>query len=161
MKGPLVLIASLTAAMAFPGCTADGVREFTIHVGWNADGKSQYMTPSEVKVHKGDKVRFIVVNDDDPNKDYNGDQPQRDNFHDVALRDYDGDGDGAPEDIEHEVPAGETTRTCLPQAEPDTKCAAGKDFFKATTTGTFRIICEVNTSPSHDALGMHASFVVE
>jgi hypothetical protein len=96
-------------------------------------------------------VRFVVTNDDDPGTDYNGAKSGKDNFHDVALLDYDGDGDGIEEDIEHEVPAGMTETTHF----------KGYDFFTASEAGTFRIICEVRTVPSHDALGMHASFIVE
>jgi uncharacterized cupredoxin-like copper-binding protein len=154
------LLAFLLAALPFgmSGCSDDGysgsvtagVRVVEIHIGWNDDGASQYMTPSEVRVKQGEKVRFVVTNDDDPAKDYNGGKSGKDNFHDVALLDYDGDGDGVEEDIEHEVPAGATETTSL----------KGNDYFVAATKGTFRIICEVRTVPSHADLGMHADFIV-
>ena len=128
----------------------DGVREVEIHIGWSDDHASQYMRPAEIHVQRGEKVRFVVFNDDDPATDYNGAKSGRDNFHDVALLDYDGDGDGIPEDIEHEVPAGRSARTDL----------KGKDYFVATTPGTFSVICEVRTTPTHAALGMRASFIV-
>jgi len=141
----------LLAALSLSGCSGGGsVKEIAIHIGWNDDGASQYMRPSSVTVDHNDKVRFVVTNDDDPNKDYNGDKPGRDNFHDVALLDYDGNGDGTKEDIEHEVPAGETVSTQL----------GGHDYFVASTKGTFRIICEVRTTPTHEQLGMAASFIV-
>jgi plastocyanin len=146
------LLAALPlAALALAGCSGDGVRTFTIDIGWNDDG-TQYMHPGEIRVHQGDKVRFAITNHDDPNRDYNGPaKPTNDNFHDVALLDYDGDGDGVKETIEHEVPAGQTETTHY----------KGKDHFTASERGTFRIICEVRTSPTHDALGMHAVFIVE
>jgi plastocyanin len=151
MRGAF-LAATLLAAMALAGCSQDGgVRRIEIHIGWNEDGKSQYMEPSVIRVKQGDKVQFAVTNDDDPARDYNGDKSGKDNFHDVALLDYDGDGDGIEEDIEHEVPAGTTEITHL----------KGKDYFVASEKGTFRIICEVRTVPSHDALGMHAELIVE
>lgn len=162
MRALLVAMAFVAPAVLLAGCSDkgdglsgsvadDGVREVEIHIGWSADGASQYMRPSEITVQEGEKVRFVVFNDDDPEADYNGGKSGRDNFHDVALLDYDGDGDGAPEDIEHEVPAGQSASTEL----------KGNDYFIAATKGTFRIICEVRTVPSHDALGMHATFVVE
>lgn len=162
MRAFLVAMAMVAPAVLLSGCSGDGdkytgsigedgVREVRIHIGWADDGASQYMRPQEVRVQQGEKVRFIVFNDDDPERDYNGDKSGRDNFHDVALLDYDGDGDGVQEDIEHEVPAGRSARTEL----------KGNDYFVATTKGTFRIICEVRTAPSHDALGMHAAFIVE
>jgi hypothetical protein len=133
------------------GTVEDGVRVIPIHIGWSADGKSQYMEPGTIHVKHNEKVRFEVTNDDDPAKDYNGAGSGRDNFHDVALLDYDGDGDGIKEDIEHEVPAGTTESTSL----------KGNPYFVASEKGTFRIICEVRTQPTHDALGMHADFIVE
>jgi plastocyanin len=144
---PLACLATLPF-LALAGCT-DGVREVPIHIGWNDDG-TQYMTPSEVRVRQGDKVRFVVTNDDDPERDYNGPKPTSDNFHDVAVT-YDGDGDGIRETIEHEVPAGQTVSTHY----------KGQGYFTASETGTFRIVCEVRTSPTHDELGMHATFIVE
>jgi uncharacterized cupredoxin-like copper-binding protein len=145
----LTLPALLLAGCAddkYTGTVKDGVRVVEIHIGWNDDLKSQYMRPDVITVKEGDKVRFVVTNDDDPAKDYNGDKPLKDNFHDVALLDYDG------HDYEHEVPAGTTTTT---------RTDAGNDYFVASRAGTFRIICEVGTTPSHDALGMHAQFIVE
>jgi plastocyanin len=133
------------------GTVEDGIRVIDIHIGWNEDGQSQYMRPETIRVSQGDKVQFRVTNDDDPAKDYNGAGGGRDNFHDVALLDYDGDGDGIEEDIEHEVPAGTTETTSL----------KGNPYFIASEKGTFRIICEVRTQPSHDQLGMHAEFIVE
>lgn len=154
-------LAPILVAAALAGCAGDPIREFTVHVGWSEDVKSQYLRPSVIRVGEGDRVRFVVINDDDPQRDYNGENSGRDNFHDVALLDYDGNGDGVEEDIEHEVPAGRTTRTCLPQAGPDTKCAEGKDFFRALEKGTFRILCEVRTQPTHEELGMKGTLIVE
>lgn len=136
------------------GCSDSSVQEITLHVGWNEDGRTQYMRPASVTVHQGDKVRFIVVNDDDPNRDYNGPGvPTNDNFHDVALIDY------AGATYEHEAPAGEApSRTCV-QDISKPGCVA--DHFVASEKGTFRLICEVRTSPSHEARGMHATFIVE
>lgn len=158
MRVLILLAATLPAWFAgclgsddYSGTVRNGVREVPIHIGWNDDHQSQYMTPSVIRVGHNEKVAFIVTNDDDPNADYNGAKPGKDNFHDVALLDYDGDGDGIEEDIEHEVPAGQTERTSL----------KGKPYFVASEKGTFRIICEVRTNPSHDALGMHAEFIVK
>jgi uncharacterized cupredoxin-like copper-binding protein len=160
MRVALATLALVAPALLLSGCAeddgltgkvTDGVREVEIHIGWNEDLASQYMTPSTIRVEEGEKVRFVVTNDDDPERDYNGAKSGRDNFHDVALLDYDGDGDGIEEDIEHEVPAGRTETTHL----------GDNDYFVASTKGTFRIICEVRTVPSHDALGMHAEFIVE
>lgn len=153
----LLLVLLVLPSLALSGCSgndgshrvdAGGVKEFTLHVGWNDDLKTQYMTPATITVQQGDKVRFVVVNDDEPGKDYNGEKSGKDNFHDVAL-DYPGACDRNP--IEHEAPAGARTVT---------ECS-GKDFFVASVKGNFRIICEVRTQPSHDALGMHATFTVE
>lgn len=162
MRFALLVLSALVPTALLSGCSApddgftgsvgsDGVRTIKIHIGWNADHTSQYMRPSEIHVQQGDKVRFIVYNDDDPDVDYNGGKSGRDNFHDVALLDYDGDGDGIEEDIEHEVPAGKSATTEL----------KGKDYFVAGTAGTFNIICEVRTTPTHAALGMRATFHVE
>jgi len=154
-----LLLGVLLAAVFLAGCSKDdgltgsvkdGIRVVDIHIGWHEDHKSQYMEPREIRVKQGEKVQFRVTNDDDPATDYNGEKSGRDNFHDVALLDYDGDGDGIKEDIEHEAPAGRTTVTEL----------KGKDYFVASTKGTFAIICEVRTVPSHAELGMRASFVV-
>jgi plastocyanin len=146
------LAVALLILLSFSGCTKRPLQEFEIHIGWNEDGKSQYMLPSSIRVQQGDKVRFVVYNDDDPTKDYNGEKAGKDNFHDVALLDYDGNGDGVPEDIEHEAVAGKPpARTSLD----------GKDYFVATTAGTFKIICEVRSTPTHEALGMKAAFIVE
>jgi uncharacterized cupredoxin-like copper-binding protein len=142
----------LLLGLATAGCAGgNGVKQFDIHIGWNDDASGQYMTPSSIHVKEGDRVRFVVTNDDDPEKDYNGDKPGKDNFHDVALLDYDGNGDGVAEDIEHEVPAGKTVPTSF----------NGQDYFVATTAGTFKIICEVRTTPTHEQLGMRAAFVVD
>jgi uncharacterized cupredoxin-like copper-binding protein len=140
------------AMAALSGCSSTGgaLREFQIDIGWNPDGRTQFMNPSSIHVDKGDRVRFVVTNHDDPAKDYNGDKPGKDSFHDVALRDYDGDGDGRAEDIEHEVPPGTTNSTWF----------KNKPYFIATTAGTFEIICEVRTAPTHEQLGMKADFVV-
>lgn len=147
-----VLVAGCSAKDdGFSGSVSNGIRVVEIHIGWNGDHQSQYMTPGEVRVRQGEKVQFRVVNDDDPATDYNGDKSGRDNFHDVALLDYDGDGDGIKEDIEHEAPAGRTAVTQL----------KGNPYFVATEVGTFNIICEVRTTPTHAALGMMATFVVE
>ena len=151
MRASLWTIVTALPTLALAGCSGgEGeVKEFEIHVGWNADGVSQYMEPSEIRVHKGDKVRFVVVNDDDPAKDYNGAKSGKDNFHDVAL-DYPGACSRNP--IEHEAPAG--------QPPAATECD-GKDYFVADTKGTFEIECEVRTSPTHAQLGMRADFIVE
>ena len=152
MRALATALVAVLPALLLAGCSGgDGVKRIEIHIGWNDDGKSQYLEPSVIRVKQGDKVQFVVTNDDDPNKDYNGAGSGKDNFHDVALLDYDGDGDGIEEDIEHEVPAGTTETTHL----------KGKDYFVASEKGTFRIICEVRTSPTHDALGMHGEFIVE
>lgn len=160
MRAPLVALLTALPALLLAGCSDEdrltgevtgGVRVVEIHVGWSDDHQSQYMHPDTIRVREGDKVRFVVTNDDDPDVDYNGAKSGRDNFHDLALLDYDGDGDGIDEDIEHEVPAGQTVATEL----------NGKAYFIAAEMGTFRIICEVRTVPSHDALGMHAEFIVE
>jgi uncharacterized cupredoxin-like copper-binding protein len=151
MAVPLVLASLLSAGCNDAGCgggTGD-VKEFTIHIGWNSDLQSQYMRPGEITVQKCDRVRFVVINDDDKNKDYNGRGSGLDNFHDVAL-DYPGACKKNP--IEHEA---------FPDGEPAVTRCGGKDYFVAKTKGTFRIICEVRTMPSHDELGMHADFTVE
>lgn len=148
-----LLLAALVLPAAFAGCSdGDGVREFKIHIGWNADG-TQYMEPETIRVQQGDKVRFVVINDDDPNKDYNGAKSGKDNFHDVAL-DYPGACSRNP--IEHEAPAG--------QAPAVTECTVdgvSRDYFVANVKGTFDIECEVRTVPSHRDLGMRADFIVE
>ena len=156
-----VLTVALYVTLALAGCSGNGdgysgsvrngIRVIDIHIGWNDDHASQYMQPSEIRVKQGDKVQFRVTNDDDPGTDYNGAKSGRDNFHDVALLDYDGDGDGIKEDIEHEVPAGQTAVTEL----------KGNPYFVATTAGTFNVICEVRTTPTHAALGMRATFIVD
>lgn len=152
----LVLVLALLAGCAEPddgytGSVKSGVRVIHVHVGWNDERNGQYMQPAEILVRQGEKVRFVVTNDDDPGTDYNGDKPGMDHFHDVSLLDYDGTGDGRAEDIRHQAPPGETVRTSLD----------GKDHFIATTPGTFNLICEVRTVPPHAVLGMRASFVVE
>lgn len=145
----LLVAAAFLVPLTLSGCSGgDGVKEFTIHIGWNEDG-TQYMEPSEIRVQQGDKVRFVVVNDDDPDRDYNGAKSGRDNFHDVAL-DYPGACSRNP--IEHEAPAG--------LGPAVTECD-GKDHFVASVKGTFDIICEVRTVPSHADLGMRATFIVE
>ena len=159
MRTPLLAATLALAALSLAGCSGDdgdcsskgGVVECRIHIGWSADLKSQYMTPKEIRVQEGDKVRFVVTNDDDPSKDYNGAKSGRDNFHDVALLDYDTNGDGVKEDIEHEVPAGTTVQTRF----------HGEDYFVAGSKGSFKIICEVRSNPSHEGLGMWATFIVE
>ncbi len=158
----------LLATMGLAGCSSgsgDGsVVEFRIHIGWNPDGKTQYMTSDgEMRVQRGDHVRFIITNDDDPERDYNGATNGMDNFHDVALRNYDYDGNGDLDTLEHEVIAGTTVSTCLVDNNP---CPEGKDFFVASTKGTFRLICEVGDpgggKPTrHEGLGMWAPFIVE
>ncbi len=155
------LLALLAAfpALLLPGCAEDdrysgsvgpdGVREVRIHVGWNEDHETQYMTPATITVQRGDKVRFVVFNDDDPAVDYDGGSPGfKDSFHDVAL-DYPGACKSNP--IEHEAPVGaRTTTSCN-----------GVDHFVASRAGTFSVVCEVQTQPSHAARGMRATFVVE
>ena len=148
---PLSLLVAVPV-VALAGCSGeDRLRSFEIHIGWNGDG-TQYMTPPEIRVQQGQRVQFVITNDDDPQRDYNGATGGLDNFHDVALLSYDGDGDGRRETIEHEVPAGQTERTHF----------KGNDWFVASEKGTFRIICEVGSEPrSHGELGMHATFIVE
>lgn len=161
MRLPAAATAALPALLALllAGCSGDkdtngavgpdGVREFAIHIGWNADHQSQYMTPATITVNQGDKVRLVVYNDDKRDIDYNGDKSGKDNFHDVAL-DYPGACDRNP--IEHEAPAEGPV--------PRTECGEN-DFFVASTKGTFNIICEVRTNPTHAALGMRANFIVK
>lgn len=152
MRALLLAVAALLAALAGCASSSSGVKEFEIHVGWNQDGSTQYMRPNEIRVKQGDLVRFVVINDDDPKRDYNGAASGPDNFHDVALMDYDGDGDGRKEDIEHEAPAGEGAVATH---------FKDQDYFKATAKGTYEIICEVGGSPSHEQRGMRGTFVVE
>jgi plastocyanin len=151
-----VRVALLASAYLLPflllaGCSGGGgdaedVKEFEIHIGKVGDDTSkQYMTPKTITVHQGDKVRFVVTNDDEPQS--------TDSFHDVALLDYDGNGDGVKDDIEHEVLAGQTVETKF----------KGDSYFTATEKGTFRIICEVRRGQptSHENAGMWANFIVE
>lgn len=154
-----VLLAALPTLL-LPGCAErddgftgsvgpDGVREVRIHIGWNGDHATQYMAPGVITVHQGDKVRFVVINDDDPAVDYDGGSPGfKDSFHDVAL-DYLGACESNP--IEHEVPVGQSTVTSCRR----------QDFFVADRAGSFPIVCEVQTQPSHAARGMRATFVVQ
>jgi hypothetical protein len=145
MQGrPFAWAASFLLLPLLAGCTGGGeVKEFTMHIGKNADG-SQYLTPKDITVRKDDKVRFVITNDDKAGTP--------DSFHDVALLDYDGTGDGTPDDIEHEVPAGKTVKTEM----------GDKDYFVATTKGDFRIICEVrrNQPTSHETAGMWGNYKV-
>lgn len=140
---------------------ADGVVTVTIHIGWSQDRQSQYMTPDTVCVAKDSKVRFIVHNDDQASVDYPG--PGKNNFHDVALLQYNG------VNYEHEAYAGKPpVTTCADGdgASPVPNCK--QTYFVASTAGTFRLICEVRIGDdtggpghdTHDALGMHATFVV-
>lgn len=149
------VLAAVTTVALLAGCAAEAaVKEFEIHLGWNADATTQYFEPNEIRVNQFDRVRFVVYNDDDPNRDYNGDRPGKDNFHDVALLDYDGNGDDVKEDIEHEAPAGRPpARTFL----------YDRDYFTAYESGVFDIICEVRPAnhPSHIELGMAGKFIVE
>jgi hypothetical protein len=164
LKSVEVMVASvrfslllLLAFVLVAGCNKPenrDVQEFEIHLGWNNDGKSQYFVPNEIRVSQFDRVRFVVYNDDDPDRDYNGDRPGKDNFHDVALLNYDGNGDDIEEDIEHEAAAGRPpARTQL----------YDNDYFTAWTKGTFDIICEVRqvNAPTHAELGMSGKFIVE
>ena len=155
LSAPLLLACLLAGCSGdddpYSGTVRDGIRVIDIHIGWSDDHATQYFTPSEIHVQQGDRVQFRVTNDDDPATDYNGAKSGRDNFHDVALLDYDGDGDGVAEDIEHETPAGRTAVTEL----------KGKPYFVATTPGTFDIFCEVRTQPTHAALGMRGVLIVE
>lgn len=159
MRAPLLALPLLLAAL-LAGCSGsgDGVKHFTIHIGWNDDHESQYMTPATITVKQGDKVSFKVINDDNPGTDYNGPGTSgKDNFHDVAL-DYPGACDRNP--IEHETPAGVSTTTEC--SNPDgSGVSRTVDYFVADTKGTFSIICEVRTTPSHAALGMRATFIVK
>ena len=160
MQGRLAALLAALSALLVPGCAeagdgytgsvgSDGVREVKVHIGWNDDHETQYMTPSLITVQQGDKVRFVVINDDDPSVDYDGGSPGfRDSFHDVAL-DYPGACKRNP--IEHETPAGRRATT---------ECD-GKDYFVADKVGRFSVVCEVQTRPSHAARGMSATFVVE
>lgn len=150
----VLALAALLTPLAVAGCSdGDEVREFKIHIGWNADGTTQYMEPSEIRVRQGDKVRFVVINDDDPNTDYNGAGSGKDNFHDVAI-DYPGACNRNP--IEHEAPAGQP-----PAVTECTFDGVSHDYFVADAKGTFEILCEVKTSPTHAARGMRADFIVE
>ncbi|MEK6986439.1 MAG: hypothetical protein AABX89_08705 [Candidatus Thermoplasmatota archaeon] len=170
------LAAACLLALGMPGCasptpqcpdglvantgTKDGdVTVFNIAIGWSADLKTQYMRPGCLVVEQGAKVRFIVTNNDDSGKDYNGASPGKDNFHDVALLDY------AGKDYEHEAYAGRAPVTTCADGDASSPKSDGsacqQSFFVASETGVFRIICEVRTNPTHDALGMHASFVVQ
>jgi hypothetical protein len=158
---PLLLATLLVAVPLLTGCTnpppANAVREIPIHIGYSADRTAQYAEPKEVKVRQGERVRFAITNDD-----ANG---APDSFHDIAFR-YAGYGM-----IEHEVPAAETTKTCVPQAEPETQCATGKDFFTASEKGRFKMWCEVGPlgqtnadgtpKTRHEQMGMWATLVVD
>ncbi len=118
------------------------MREFTIHIGTNPDG-TQYMTPARVEVNQGDRVRFVVVNDD------------ADTFHDIRL-DYNG------KSIEHEAPGGGVTKTSVCAKIEGGRCVQHDDFFTASVTGTFKMWCEVKTIPqTHEQLGMVGQFIVK
>lgn len=138
-------------ALSLAGCAGGGevVREFGVHIGWSDDGH-QYVRPEEITVRRGDLVRLVVTNDDDPTRDYNGDVPGRDNYHDLVVSGFDADGDGSVDEVRHEAAAGQTVVTSF----------AGRDHFKATQAGTFAMACEVMTSPSHATLGMAGRLVV-
>lgn len=147
MQAPWLAAALVLPALLLAGCSGDEVPvvEFEIHIGKVGDDPTkQYMTPRSITVHEGDRVRFVITNDDEAGTP--------DSFHDVALLGYDGDGDGSPDDIEHEVNAGRTVETRF----------KGKDYFTATTKGTFDLVCEVRYGlpNSHANAGMRADFVV-
>ncbi len=119
------------------GVVTQGVREITIHIGSHDSGhQNQYLDPGQTCANKGEKVRFIVVNDDDI-------------FHDVRV-DYPGYGA-----IEHETGPHVTKRTSLDGGRASS--------FTVATPGTFEVYCEVGgkTNPgSHYALGMKGTFTV-
>ena len=154
---PAMLLPLLALVLA--GCNtppADAVREVVVHIGYNTERTQQYVQPKDIQVKQGERIRLVVTNDDRAGAP--------DSFHDIAFR-YANYGL-----IEHEVPAARTTRTCLPQAEPDTDCAEGKDFFVASDPGRFKMWCEVRplgrTNPdgtpqtAHEQMGMWGTLVV-
>jgi plastocyanin len=153
-----ILLALAMVAVSLAGCANedDGVREIEIHIGYSADRKSQYLTPKEIHVKAGEKVRLVVTNDDKPGA--------ADAFHDVAFRIP-----GYDELFEHEVPAGQTTKTCRFDAGPTTACAKDKSYFVVETKGTYKLWCEVGPqgqnpdgSPKtrHEQMGMWGTLVV-
>lgn len=149
----------LAIPLLVAGCSGDSddIREIEIHIGYSADRTKQYVEPKEIRVDQGDRVRFIITNDDKSGA--------ADAFHDVAFR-YANYGL-----IEHEVPAGTTVTTCLPQAMPNQDCPEGKDFFVASEKGSFKIWCEVGPlgktnsdgtpQTRHERMGMWGTLIVE
>lgn len=138
LAGILALVLSGVAAAgctSAPTCPTDGtygtdnngVQVISIHVGSHPDG-TMYMTPGTMCAHKGSNVRFVVINDDSI-------------FHDVALISYGGT------NIEHEVNPHSTVST-----HHD-----GNDYFVASATGQFQVICEV---AGHADKGMKGTFTV-
>lgn len=154
MRLDLLACGAAIVPLALAGCIegdAGRVQEVILHVGWDATRTAQYVLPAHVEVDRGDRVRFIVTNDDDPQRDYSPNKPGNDNYHELVLAGYDGDGDGILDEIRHDVPAGMKVSTTF----------KGRDYFVASTPGSFRLVCGMMTSPTHDALGMNATFVVK
>lgn len=155
----LAVAALLLPIAALAGCAsppAANVREIALHIGYSSDRSRQYAQPPEVQARQGEAIRFVITNDDR--------EGAPDSFHDIAFR-Y-----GSYGLLEHEVPAGKTTKTCVPQAEPDQACPAGKDSFVASEAGRFKMWCEVGSlgknnadgtpQTRHEQMGMWATLVV-
>lgn len=149
----LVLMAALLAGCGGP----PAVKEIEIHIGWNAAHTQQYLEPKQIHVKQGDRVRFVITNDD---------RGGGDTFHDVAFiyPAYPGI------TIEHEVPPGRTTKTCLAQSDPDTVCDEDRSYFVASEKGSFKLWCEVghlgqnaDGTPKtvHEQKGMWGTLIVE
>lgn len=151
---------AVSAAFGLAGCNAapSAVREIEVHIGYSdfdAKPPEQYLEPKEIRVKQGERIRLVVTNDD----------RGKGAFHDLAL-----ELPGYSERIEHEVPMGRTTRTCIPQSDPDTKCTEDKSYFVANEKGSFKIWCEVGpmgTNPdgtpktAHEQQGMWGTLIVE
>jgi plastocyanin len=158
MRRPLFLVA-LPLAAVLAGCsspTSEPIREIPIHIGYSADRTQQYVEPKEIAVRQGERVRLVITNDDAAGAP--------DGFHDIAFR-YANYGL-----IEHEVPAAKTTRTCIPDAEPETTCAPDKSYIVASQRGRFKMYCEVGPlsrsnadgtpQTRHEQMGMWGTLVV-
>jgi plastocyanin len=152
----LAALLLLTALLA--GCGGPpAVKEIQIHIGYTDDRRAQYLEPKEIRVKQGDRVRFVITNDDVGTPD---------SFHDVAFvyPAYPG------LTIEHEVLPGRTTKTCLPQSDPDTACDEDKSYFVASEKGSFKLWCEVGhlgqnadgtPKTRHEQMGMWGTLIVE
>ncbi len=156
-----VLLAALgLLALSLSGCSDSGpvVREIEIRIGYASYPTVQYLTPKEIVVKKGENIRFVITNADKPGSP--------DSFHDVAFRipGYDGL-------IEHEVSAGRTTKTCVPDSDPARVCDEDKSYFTPTETGRYKIWCEAGgvkgTNPDgtpmtgHEQKGMWGTVIIE